>query len=293
MQGFLKECRKSRTTILEKLAHGKDWTIDSFSERVNSRDDLAKAVFDFANDLNKAMKWIEKVHGDHFTAVKELAEARKDNGNQAINAVNSLKTAINEKIVDPAVKFAEANKANGKTLDWNKIDFKKSILETVSKTVRAERKKERLLEDNKNSFMLFGIQEKFVGSGDEARWANTESLVKDVLEECEVDKQNLVKMEKLGRGGDAPVKVVMRNSCYVQHVLKQAPKFRDYFEPCWSKLYITPHRTKEQQVLHKKLVEKLKEHIRKDKSKRWVIRYGKIEEMGPYERRKAESEVEE
>ena len=269
---------------MDKLAHGKDWKIDSFAERVNSRDDLAKAVFDFANDLNQAMKWIEKVHGDHFAAVKELAEARKDNGNRAVNAVNSLKTAIDEKIVDPAAKLAEATEANGKTLDWNKIDFKKSISETVSKTVRAERKKERLIEENKNSFMLFGIQEKFVGDGKQAQWKDTESLVKYVLEECEVDKQNFVKMEKLGRGGDAPVKVVMRNSCYVQHVLKQAPKFREYFEPCWSKLYITPHRTKEQQVSHKKLVEKLKEHIRRDGSKRWVIRDGDIKENGPFER---------
>jgi hypothetical protein len=73
---------------LEKLAHDKEWTIDSFPNRANSREDLAKAVFHLANDLNKAMKWIEKVHGEHFAAVKELAEASKDTGNQAIDAVN-------------------------------------------------------------------------------------------------------------------------------------------------------------------------------------------------------------
>ena len=132
--------------------------------------------------------------------------------------------------------------------------------------------------------MLFGIQGEFVGNGEEAQWKDTESLAKDVLDECGVDNQNFVKVEKLGRGGDAPVKVVVRSSCYVQHVLKQAPKFREYPEPYWSKLYITPHRTKEQQVSHKKLVEKLKEHIRKDGSKRWVIRDGDITEIGPFER---------
>ena len=288
MEGFLKECRKNRTTILDKLAHGEDWTIDRFSERANSREELAKAVFHFANDLNKAMKWIEKVHGDHFTAVKELAEARKDNGNQAIEAVNSLKSVIDDKIVDPAVKLAGANEANGKTLDWNKIDFKKSISETVSKTVQAEKKKERLLEESKNSFMIFGIQEDFIGNGEEARWSNTKSLVEDVLDECGVDSQKIMKLERLGRGGNAPVKVVLRNSGYVQHVLKHAPKFREYSEPCWSKLYISPHRTKEQQVSHKKLVEKLKEQIRKDASKRWVIRGGNIVEKGLFERRKTQ-----
>jgi tRNA isopentenyl-2-thiomethyl-A-37 hydroxylase MiaE len=97
MQGFVKECRKNRTSILEKLGHDEELTIDSFSIRANSHEDLAKAVFHLANDLNKAKKWIEKVHGEHFAAVKELAEARKDNVNQAKDAVNSLKSAINEK----------------------------------------------------------------------------------------------------------------------------------------------------------------------------------------------------
>lgn len=281
LQGFLKDCRKHRTTILEKLAHGKDWTIDSFSDRANSRDELAKAVYYFENNLNQAMNLLDKVHSEHFAAVKELAEVRKDNGQLAIEAVNSLKSAIDEKLVDSAV-----DEAKGKTLDWSKIDFKKSISETVSKTVRAERKKERQIEEHKNSFMLFGAQEEFVGDGENAEWNNTESLVKDILDECGVDDQNIMRIEKLGRGGNNPVKVVMRSSCYVQHVLKQAPKFRGYPEPCWRNLYISPHRTKEQQVSHKKLVEKLKEQIRKDNSKRWVIRGRDIVELGPFERTK-------
>ena len=134
--------------------------------------------------------------------------------------------------------------------------------------------------------MLFGAQEEFVGDGENAEWNNTESLVKDILDECGVDDQNIMRIEKLGRGGNNPVKVVMRSSCYVQHVLKQAPKFRGYPELCWRNLYISPHRTKEQQVSHKKLVEKLKEQIRKDNSKRWVIRGRDIVELGPFERTK-------
>jgi hypothetical protein len=62
----------------------------------------------------------------------------------------------------------------------------------VSKTVRAERKKERLDEENRNSVVLFGIQEEFIWG--DARWINTESLVGDVLEECGADNQNVVKL---------------------------------------------------------------------------------------------------
>ncbi|KAL5258372.1 hypothetical protein ACHWQZ_G009017 [Mnemiopsis leidyi] len=216
LQGFLKDCRKHRTNILEKLAHGKDWTIDSFSDRANSRDELAKAVYYFENNLNQAMKLLDKVHSEHFAAVKELAEVRKDNGQLAIEAVNSLKSAIDEKLVDSAV-----DEAKGKTLDWSKIDFKKSISETVSKTVRAERKKERQIEEHKNSFMLFGAQEEFVGDGENAEWNNTESLVKDILDECGVDDQNIMRIEKLGRGGNNPVKyksyrLIIDNSRIVQ-----------------------------------------------------------------------------
>ena len=276
---------------MEKLAHGKDWTIDSFSERVNSRDDLAKAVFDLANDLHIAMKWIEKVHGDHFAAVKELAEARKDNGNEAINAVVSLKTAIDEKIVEPAVKLAEATEANGKTLDWTKIEFKKSISDTVSKTVRAERKKERLIEENKNSFMVFGVREEFLGEGeDNTFWSNKEELAMDLLEECDVDRQEFVKVEKLGLSGNAPMKVTLINSRGVQKVLKNAYKLRGYEDP-YNQVFIAPNRTKEQQAVHQQLVKKMREKVRMDPSKRWIIRDGAIVDYGPFKRKETNQRV--
>ena len=62
----------------------------------------------------------------------------------------------------------------------------------MSKTVRAERKKERLDEENRNSVVLFGIQEEFIW--EDAKWNNTESLVGEVLEECGADNQNVVKL---------------------------------------------------------------------------------------------------
>ncbi len=66
--------------MLEKVAHGKDLTKESFSNRANSREDLAEVVCQLANDIDEALKWINKVHDDHFNAVKELAESKKDSG---------------------------------------------------------------------------------------------------------------------------------------------------------------------------------------------------------------------
>jgi hypothetical protein len=289
MQGFLKESRKNRTTILDKLAHGKGWTIDSFSERVNSRDDLAKAVFDFANDLNKAMKWIEKVHGDHFAAVKELAEARKDNGNEAINAVISLKTAIDEKIVDTAVRLAEATEATGKTLDWNKIEFKKSISDTVSQTVRAERKKERLIEENKNSqrerscrVVLFGITET-----DEPEFA----YVKKMLYNINADENSLVSVERIGRrpadcqGPDSrPIRATFRDSVSARECLKQAPALKT---ESYEKVYMSRDLSKKDQLKRRELVKELKAKIASQIDRYWVIKDGKVVDGGERKDRKA------
>jgi hypothetical protein len=80
--------------------------------------------------------------------VKELAEERKVNSKKAIEAVNSLQTAIDEKIVEPTVKLLEEKEAiTNAGLDWSTIDFKKTVSDTVSKTVREEKRKEQIMED--------------------------------------------------------------------------------------------------------------------------------------------------
>ena len=286
MNKFVKNSRKIRSTLLDKLAHGKDWTVESFAVRSNSREDLAEVIHKLADDLSTALKWIEKVHGENFAVVKELAEERKVNGKKAIEAVNSLQTAIDEKIVEPTVKLLEEKEAkNNNGLDWSTIDFKKTVSETVSKTVRAERRKEQIIEEKKTSFMLFGVRDETIGDGDDATWRDRNELAKDLVKECGVDVEELAKVNKLGRSGSAPIKVTLRNSWSVQRVLKQAYKFRDCGDP-WNKLFISPNRTKEQQAAHQKLVKKLKEQILKDARKRWIIRNGAVVEIGPFERRR-------
>ncbi len=80
MNEFVTETKKNRDNLLHQLAHGKQWSTENFTNRANTKEDLAKAVGQLANDLGKAMNWINKVHDDHFTVVKELADAQKDSG---------------------------------------------------------------------------------------------------------------------------------------------------------------------------------------------------------------------
>ena len=214
-------------------------------------------------------------------AVEQLS-----NRNKAVEAANSLQTAIVENMekLNPVVELAENQKEsrNQAVLDWSSIDLKKTLSETVSKTVRAERKKKQLIEDNKHSFIMFGVRDQFLGEGN--IWSNEEELAKDLLKEFEVDPQELVKVEKIGQGGNAPIKVTMTNICSVQKVLKNAYHLRGY-EDHYNSIFIEQNRTKTQQVALQKLVQKMKKMIKMDPSKKWIIRDGKIVDNGSFRRK--------
>ena len=68
-------------------------------------------------------------------------------------------------------------------------------------------------------------------------------------------------------------------------MLKNAYKLRSYEDP-YNKVYIAPNRTKEQQAAHQKLVQKMREKVRMDPSKRWIIRDRTILDNGPFRRKK-------
>jgi hypothetical protein len=55
MNKFVKNSRKIRYTLLEKLAHGKDWTVESFAVRSNSREDLAEVVYKLGEERSTAL----------------------------------------------------------------------------------------------------------------------------------------------------------------------------------------------------------------------------------------------
>jgi hypothetical protein len=70
---------------------------------------MAEVVYKLAEELITILKWVEKVHSEHFALVEELAEERNLKGTKAIETVSSLQTAIDEKMekLEPVVKFAE------------------------------------------------------------------------------------------------------------------------------------------------------------------------------------------
>ena len=214
------------------------------------------------------------------------AEEQISNRNKAVEAANSLQTAIVENMekLNPVVELAENQKEsrNQAVLDWNSIDFKKTLSEMVSKTVCAARKEEQLIEDNKHSFILSGVRDQFLGEG--KIWSNEGELAKDLLEKFEVDPQELVKVEKIGQGGNAPIKVTLTNICSVQKVMKNAYHLRGY-EDHYKSIFIEPYRTEAQQDALQKLVRKMKKMIKMDPSRKWIIRDGKIVDDGSFRRK--------
>ena len=276
---FLKERRDERTKLLIELCDGNNYHLDKIKRKENTKDLIAKAVIKFANDLSEALKWIEKVHGDHFKTMQDLIVAKDDSENKTIEAVDSLKTIVQESKADlqttigdkveQSLSECQQVQSEKAPLDWSKISFEKSVTRAISETMKAERIKEKLSEDKKRCFIVHGTKD-----------AN---VVGNVLEKCGVERKEdtILNLVRIGRESSAPTKVTLKNHFDVQTVLKNKTNLRNLGSP-WDKIFITPLRSKEQIETHRKLVEKLKEKIRLDGMTRWAIQGNEIVNKGPY-----------
>ncbi|MCP4257824.1 MAG: hypothetical protein GY774_09900 [Planctomycetes bacterium] len=128
MDEFVTETKKNRDSLLHQLAHGKQWSTENFINRANSKEDLAKAVGQLANDLSKALTWISKVHNDHFTVVKELAEAQKD---------SDVSTKVETMLEKWKIESEEPLKNNIKSVV--KEHLKEIVKETVESVAATEK----------------------------------------------------------------------------------------------------------------------------------------------------------
>ena len=97
---FMKEQRDERSRIMTELCGKGAWTLDNIKRKENSKETIAEAMIQFANDLNLALKWVQKVHGDHFRTMQDLIAAKNESENKTIEAVGSLKTFIEENTTD-------------------------------------------------------------------------------------------------------------------------------------------------------------------------------------------------
>ena len=169
-------------------------------------------------------------------------------------------------------------------MDWSKLDFSSSITNAMTKSIQAERTKERKISEKINNVMLFEV----VGDRSDDIYS--------VLNELDVNKEDVVAIDCIKSGtssysykssemeGDAFEKsnyrVTLAHRVIVRRALRNASRLKN----CggYRNAYVTPDRTTEQLTAHRELVQKLKKKITEKPDRRWIIKQGKITDAGEF-----------
>ena len=291
---FMKKCDLEKTKIIDELADGKNGSVENISKRSNSRDDLAKAIISLTNQLMEAKQWMEKIHSTHFELLNEHIRIQDRQENKTLDAIEKLNNTVDQQLIEKVSVKSDIERESktgdmDSTLqqnvpDWSKINFKTSISEAVSKSIRAERRKEKELAEKRNSFIIFGVKPEDAENDQRGAWDSYDSLVRYIIDDCslKMDK-DIVKWEKLGKSGVPPIRVTLRNPECVQQVLSYCSTFSRCKDPL-NRFYVAPDRTKYQIEAHKELVKKLKDKINEQPGRRWVIKNGTIADVGDFVR---------
>jgi len=87
------------------------------------------------------------------------------------------------------------------------------------------------------------------------------------------------------------LRVIMSNQWVVRALLSDACKLKNSESTSYrghsfdfSKTYISKDMTRSEQVEHKRLILELKDNILKDGNTRWVIKFGKVQAWGKFQR---------
>ena len=157
-----------------------------------------------------------------------------------------------EKLTDQMKKFSDVVTSVSSVPSQITKSVEKTILSTVKNT------------EKEKNVIVFGLKE----SPEEDLYG----LVGDLL--LAINVKPKFEAERIGRGNERPIKIVLENKSRVFDVLSAAKKLKGIEEYC--NVYISVDRTAEERASRKKLVAEMKEKISQDSGKHYYIRKGKV-----------------
>ena len=304
---FMKKIDAENKKVIDELGDGTKGTVEIVSKRSNSREDVARAIIRLSNHLVEAKKWIENIHSTHFELLNEHMNMKKLQENKTLEAIGNLNRSLEKKLEKKSSEELQAIENINESLetqlkekssiqlenrnsdteklsqvpDWTKINFTSSISEVVSKTIRSERNREKEITSKRNKFIIFGVTPEDVDDP-QGRWDSYDSLVRYIADDFNMDPdRDVIKWEKLnpGKSENMPIRVTLTNGDLMQQVLRKAADYKSLSEPL-NRIYFTPDRTRDQHKMHKSLVEKLRDMIKRNPERRWVIKNGRDIDAG-------------
>ena len=184
------------------------------------------------------------------------------------------------------------------TPDWTKVDFTTPLTEAATKLqspVNLEVKSRQISEEQlrSNNLIIYNIaydKNKPTMALDYARdYFNSCGITSYYLEQTKIVDAQFLKVSEDQM--TCSLRVIMSNQWVVRTLLRDACKLKNSDSTSYrgqsfdfSKTYISKDMTKSEQDEHKVLILELKESIRKDPSTRWIIRYGRVQAWGKFQK---------
>ena len=189
-------------------------------------------------------------------------------------------------------------------LDFSKLDLSKSIEQAVNKVPQLQHpaptsvNRQQVKEANdeqlrSNNLIIYNI------AYDKDTPTMALDLARDYFNECGItsyylEQKKIVDAQFLKVSEDkttCSLRVIMSNQWVVRALLSDACKLKNsestsYREHSFdfSKTCISKDMTRSEQIEHKRLILELKDNILKDGNTRWVIKFGKVQAWGKFQR---------
>ena len=259
-------------------------------------DAAAKVIFNTLGLFGNAIKIIKQLKKEKASLQKEnnslktaksVSDIAEKTGQNILKYVsdkfNENSASLNNS-VEQFKSYAEALQTTTSevTKSVEEINIKQAVTEainnnppasmrTIKSTVRDIFRDSQDEADRSKNLIFFGV-EVDPDNGDECTFAVIESLLEDIGENVVV--QHAERFGKENDGKPQPIRATFKDKFIVHDILKSAKKLKATEDH--KNVYISIHRTMEQQKRHKDLVDKLKKKIEENPERYWYIKSDKI-----------------
>ena len=190
--------------------------------------------------------------------------------NKLIQCKSGKLTSVKETVKTEMKLFTDVVKNNTVASEISPAKIKMAVKSAITE------------DDRSKNFIIFGAPEELECEEQEM---SERSLVGDILGFMKFkERPNITNIERVGvKKSDStrrPIKVTMRDPEIVREMLSRAKVLKSVdvegYNFNYNKLYLSPDRSQDERISRQKLVQEMKERIKKDSSKKYYIRNNKV-----------------
>ena len=190
--------------------------------------------------------------------------------NELIQCKSGKLTSVKETVKTEMKLFTDVVKNNTVASEISPAKIKMAVKSAITE------------DDRSKNFIIFGAPEELECEEQEM---SELSLVGDILGFMKFkERPNITNIERVGvKKSDStrrPIKVTMRDPEIVREMLSRAKVLKSVdvegYNFNYNKLYLSPDRSQDERISRQKLVQEMKERIKKDSSKKYYIRNNEV-----------------